>query len=133
MLPKTERLKERYLFNIAFNLGKKKNQKVSSNLLSLYYLLRKKDINKLTQGDFPKVAFIVGLGVDKKAARRNLIKRRMRSAYRLVSRKINIRQSKNTLQALIWVANQGIKNATFEQIKSSMENLLSKLERSSKN
>lgn len=133
MLPKTERLKERYLFNIAFNLGKKKNQKVSSNLLSLYYLFRRKDINKLIQVSFPKVAFIVGIGVDKRATGRNLIKRRMRSAYRLVSRKINIRQSKNTVQALIWVGNQNIKNATFEQIKSSMEDLLGKLEKSSKN
>ena len=126
MLAKSERLKERYLFNIAF----KKRQKLSSDLLSLYYLFKRKDINKLKeQFILSKAAFIVGLRVDKRAVRRNLIKRRMRSAYRLVRKKYFSENSKNNLQALIWIANPNIKNATFEQIKSSMERLLNKLEK----
>ncbi|MBI3591729.1 MAG: ribonuclease P protein component [Candidatus Melainabacteria bacterium] len=127
MLAKPERLKEKYLFNIAF----KKRQKVSSDLLSLYYLFKRKDINKLNKSSvLSKAAFIVGLRIDKRASRRNLIKRRMRSAYRLIRKKYFSENSKNDLQALIWIANPNIKNATFEQIKSSMERLLNKLEKS---
>lgn len=128
MLTKSERLKERYLFNIAFKLGKTKNQKLYSTLLSLYYLFRKKDINNLeSPPPLLKVAFIVGIRVDKKSNKRNLIKRRMRSAYRL-ARDI-IKQNENKLSVLIWVANPAIKNATFVQIKESMEKSLNKLVR----
>ena len=82
MLPKTERLKERNLFNLAFKLGKTRNQKINSRLLSLYYLFSKKDINMLNI----KTAFIVGLRVDKKATTRNLIKRRMKASYQFLKK-----------------------------------------------
>ena len=127
MLPKAERLKERYLFNLAFNLGKSKRQKLNSPLLSLYYLFRKKDINRLSKVISPvKTAFVVGLRIDKKANKRNLIKRRMRAAYRLVMKNI---ANLNKLSVLIWIANPPVKDATFEQIKNSMENLLNKVVR----
>ena len=122
MLPKSERLKEKYLFNLAF----KKRQKLSSNLLSLYYLFNRKDINEL-----PKTAFIVGVRIDKKSNIRNLIKRRMRAAYQLIRKTLfSLEKDKNKLcfiSVLIWIANPSIKNATFEQIKSVMEGLLRKL------
>jgi len=115
MLPKKERLKDRYLFNLTF----KKKNKLASNLLLLYYLLNRKDIN-----DLPKTAFIVGLSIDKRATKRNLIKRRMRAAYTLIKKKI---ESLNKTSVLIWIAKEGVKNATFKQIKESMEFLLKKL------
>lgn len=118
MLQKSERLKEKHLFNVAFSLGKKKKQKFSTNLLSLYYLFGKKDINKS--------AFVVGVKIDKRATKRNLIKRRMISAYKLI-KKINNGLNGNKASVLIWVAHPEIKNATFEQIKDSMDKLLNKL------
>ena len=124
MLRKAERLKERYLFNVAFKLGRTKRQKINSNLLTLYYLFKKKDINML-----PKTAFIVGLNVDKRANKRNLVKRRMKAAYQLIKKKLanSTKSNLSDISVLIWIAHPAIKNATFEQIKCTEENLLNKL------
>ena len=123
MLSKIERLKEKYLFKIAF----KKRQKLNSIFLSLYYLFKRNDINKLEKV-LPKVAFIVGLGVSKKATKRNLIKRRMRNAYQLVKQKLfNINNKLSSVSVLIWVAHPTIASATFKQIKDSTEKILNKL------
>jgi len=128
MLPKSERLKEKYLFDLTFNLGKKRKQKINSDLLSLYYLYRRKDINKSSFKAIPiKTAFIVGLRVDKKANRRNIVKRRMRAAYALLMKKY-LNQLKDKISVLIWIANPLIKDATFEQIKASMEKLVIRLQ-----
>ena len=123
MLSKTERLKERYLFNTAFNIGKKNGQKLSSDLLLLYYLFKKRDGIQL-----PKTAFIVGIRVEKKANKRNLIKRRMRASYRFLRERLINNNKLKKISVLIWIANPNIKNATFKQIKDSMENLLKRLE-----
>ncbi|OGI20236.1 MAG: hypothetical protein A3B68_05265 [Candidatus Melainabacteria bacterium RIFCSPHIGHO2_02_FULL_34_12] len=129
MLPKAERLKEKSLFNIAFNTGKRKKQRLNSSLLSLYYLF-KKDINRLTRSGFkllyPKVAFIVGIRVDKKANKRNLIKRRMRAAYKMLKKEL-VTQNENSTGVFIWIANPGIKEATFQQIRQTMSVLISKI------
>ena len=116
MLPKNERLKDRYLFNLVF----KKKIKLYSRFLTLYYLRGKKDINM-----FPKSAFAVGLNIDKRATRRNLIKRRIREAYKIVKKKLP------KISVLVWVANPPIKDATFIQVKDSVQNLLCKLEQES--
>lgn len=116
MLPKRERLKEKYLFKVAF----KKRQKLGLTFLSLYYLFRKNDINKST---LPKCAFIVGLGVDKRATKRNLVKRRMRAAYVMIKKKFDLKR----VSVLIWIAHPPIASATFEQVNDSMERLLNKL------
>ena len=126
MLPKTERLKERNLFNLAFKLGKTRNQKINSRLLSLYYLFSKKDINMLNIKLNIKTAFIVGLRVDKKATTRNLIKRRMKASYQFLKK--TLFKNKRNISVFIWIANPPIKDATFEQIKDSMKNLLMRLD-----
>lgn len=120
MLLKAERLKEKNLFNLAF----KKRQRLNTNLLTLYYVNWKKDINNL-----PKTAFIVSLKIDKRATKRNLIKRRMKAAYQLIKSKIitTYKNNDSRIHILIWVAKSDIKNATFEQIKQSMDVLISKL------
>jgi ribonuclease P protein component len=126
MLPKAERLKEKYIFNIAF----KKKQKISSPLVTLYYFLEKKDINRFKnkKNAFPKVAFIVSTKIDKRASQRNLIKRRMKAAYTLLKKNIpaeNIRH----INALIWIANPSVKNVDFQGIKSTMNALIIKLDK----
>ena len=130
MLPKPERLKDKYLLNTAFKLGRTKKQKLNSSLFALYYLFRRNNINNL-----PKTAFIAPLVIDKRSNKRNLIKRRMRAAYILIKNKL-INTNKNSFKAisvLIWVANPEIKNATFEQIKNTMYNLLTKLTKETEN
>ena len=124
MLPKNERLKERYLFNLAF----KKRFKINSNLATLYYLFKRKDINRFNdkKDHLPKIAFVVSTKIDKRATKRNLFKRRMKAAYKLVKQKlINTNKNKlNLFSALILVANPSIKDATFEKVNSSVEYLL---------
>lgn len=128
MLPKSERLKDKRLFNIAFNVGKKQKQRISSELLSLYYLFKRKDINKSAQNKSPiKTAFIVGLRVEKRATKRNLVKRRMRAAYRLIMKSVINKDKNKMFSVLIWIANPKIKDATFEQIKGSMQKLFERL------
>ncbi len=120
MLQKSERLKERHLFTIAF----KKKQRISSRLLTLYYLYKRTNINTL-----PKVAFVVGVSINKKANKRNLIKRRMRAGYQLIKKKfINSGNCRfNAISGLIWVANSPILGATFSQIKTTQDELLTRL------
>lgn len=121
MLKKGERLKEKYLFNAAF----KKRQKLSTPLIHLYYLFNKKDINRLQGKSFlSKNAFIVSTSIDKRANVRNLIKRRMKASYNQIK---NMLLSQDKSYVLIWIANPLVKNATFEQIKTAMKTILSRL------
>ena len=122
MLPKLERLKDKHLFNLAFKLGKTKKQKFNSNLLTLYYLFKEKDINRF----IPKTAFIVGLRVDKKSNKRNLVKRRMKASYQILRKKL-INSYNSKISVLIWIAHPAITSATFQEIKDTMEALLNRL------
>ena len=121
MLPKPERLKDRRVFDFVFSGKNKGKLRVSSRLFTLCYLLKRKNINML-----PKVAFIVGTKIDKRSVKRNLIKRRMREAYKIVKKKL-FQINKNILDnyfAFIWIANLPAKDATFDEIVRSMESLL---------
>lgn len=124
MLGKSERLKDRYLFDVTFKIGKTKRQKLSSKYLLLYYLFTKKDHPKC----MPKTAFIVGLKVDKRATQRNLIKRRMRASYQLIKKKL-INLNKNNLFALIWIANPEANTASYKEINQTMEKMLTSIVR----
>lgn len=52
----------------------------------------------------------------------------MREAYKLVKKKLidTDKIAFNSLYALIWIANFGIMQASFAQIKTSVDDLLSK-------
>ena len=119
MLQKSERLKDRYLFDVTFKIGKTKKQRLSSKYLLLYYLFSKSGQHV----NMPKTAFIVGLKVDKKATKRNLVKRRMKASYQLIKKKL-INLNKNNLFALIWIANPEAKEASFKEINQTMEKML---------
>lgn len=123
MMPKLERLKDKYFIDLAF----KKRQKLSTKLLSVYYLLKLKDINRFNCGSVDvKSAFIVPLKVDKRSTKRNLVKRRMKEAYRVITVK-NILLKGSTIKVLIWVAHPQVKDARFSEIKDAMYMLLSRL------
>lgn len=124
MLQKSERLKDRYLFDVTFKIGKTKKQKLSSKYLLLYYLFNRKGQTV----SMPKTAFIVGLKVDKRATQRNLIKRRMRASYQLIKKKL-INSNKNNLFALIWIANPEANAASYKEISQSMERMLTSIVR----
>lgn len=121
MLPKIERLKDRRLFNTVF----KKKRKLHTQLLTLYYLNLRTDINKL-----PKTAFVAGLKIHKSSVKRNQVKRRMKATYKnLKKKKLGIFAKSQMNYVLIWIANPPIIKATFLQIENSMEYLLKKLEK----
>ena len=130
MLPKTERLKDRRLFNIAF----KRKQAIRTPLVSLYYLYEKveKDINQLNGKYLPKTAFIVSTSIEKKANKRNLIKRRMREIYKDIKMPFYfIDKSQNkiyVIHVLIWISNPKVKDVTFLEVKKTMKSVLNKLE-----
>lgn len=123
MLTKKERLKDRYLFNLAF----KKKQKLHSNLVSLYYLFKRSQ-NASNDSDITQNAFVTGLNISKKATIRNRIKRRMREAYQSIRKSecIDI-TGLSRFQCLIWIAHPSVIDATFVEIKGTIKNLLIKL------
>lgn len=128
MLAKDERLKERRSFNIAF----KNKLVIRSRLLSLYFVYRKVPESKIGEFNLPKAAFIVGVSVNKNAVGRNLIKRRMREAYKELKRKVVIKDRKENkfyvIQSLILIANKEADKASFRDIKASVSELFEKLE-----
>lgn len=122
MLSKQDRLKDKFLINLAF----KKKQKLSSKLFSLYYLLKPKDINRFNNDSTGvKSTFIAPLKIDKRSTKRNLVKRRMNEAYKIIKSNILIPSSK--IKALVFIAHPAIKDAAFGEIKDTMGRLLSKL------
>lgn len=116
MLPKRERLCKRTDFEYIFKV----KSSVATPVLVAYCTL-KKDI---TGNELPKVGFIVGKKVHKKAAKRNKIKRHMREAYR------NIRKSYpetiTNFEFLIFIARPNILENNYFEIYDNIKTCIKK-------
>lgn len=125
MLAKEDRLKDRHKFNVAF----KKKQVLRSDLLSIYYLYDKKNLNEKISS--PKIGFVVSTKIDKRATARNLIKRRLREAFKLLKKPIILSKNESlvySVSVLILIVNPKISSASYIDIKNNLKTLLNKLE-----
>lgn len=109
MLEKKYRLKKNFEFRITY-LQKKFSH---SNLFSL-------NIGKIKPNEdyTTRVAFVVSKKIDKRAVKRNLIKRRMREAYRsfLQDETLDFQRWKT----MVFMAKKDCLDADFVQIKAAM-------------
>jgi ribonuclease P protein component len=111
-----------------FTLLMKNGRWFKGNFLDICYLYLKnvpKEIlpKRIEQQDFLnqlKVAFTVGLKVDKRAVMRNRIRRQMREVVRLLFKKEKI---KNGIYILL-VARKGVLDKNYKEIEREIESLL---------
>jgi len=115
VLSKNERLKKNSEFNAVYNI----KRSVANSLLILY-TGRLRD-NPETPS---KVGFVVSKKIHKRSTRRNLIKRRMKEAYKKISRNTDIPVKQ--WDKLIFLARSGILEVSFEQVYDAMVDCLKK-------
>lgn len=113
MLKKTQRLKSFKQIGRIYQL----KRSVANPFLILYAGVAKKDENIET-----KITFVISKKIDKRAVKRNLIKRRLREAYTIINPKIN-------LEDMIIISRPPILNASFEEIKTALEDILDKAQK----
>ena len=108
MLPKSERLRKSAVIQKTYA-----GTKISHSLFSVYALRRRTG----SRSYLPLIAFVVGKKVHLKATRRNLVKRRLRQAYR------EIRQDLPELKqwySMVLVGRAKINSAGWDEVKSSL-------------
>lgn len=117
-LGRSERLKSEKSINGLFETG----SSLSAHPIRLIYQ------TKPSVDNFPvKIGFAVPKKNFKRAVDRNLLKRRMREAYRL-NKHFLIKEGPNTLAGLeIMLIYQGLKAEDFEKISDCIKGLLKKL------
>ncbi|MFH0703214.1 MAG: ribonuclease P protein component [bacterium] len=114
MLPQAERLKKNSEFSVVYNIRKS----VANSLLILYVDKKKESLEIPT-----KVGFVVGKKINKKAVKRNRIKRLLREAYK------NIRKtSKISIQweSLIFIARPKILEVNYKEVYDAVIDCLKK-------
>ncbi len=117
-LGRTERLKSEKSISQIFETGKS----LSVYPLRLIYQ------SKPSEKDVPvKIGFAVPKKNFKKAVDRNLIKRRMREAYRLNKQILKIEKNKSHSGLEMMLVYQGKEAEDFEKISNCLKNLLNKL------
>jgi len=105
MLPAPERLRRSSLFQRTY-AGKKS---ITSSLVTLYVLSRQ----ARSTPRLPLVGFVAAKKVHNKATARNLVKRRVREAYRLVARR---EASVKQWYAMVWVIHSKALTASWQEI-----------------
>ncbi len=143
MLPASERLRRANVFQRAY-AGRKS---VSTAYVTLYVLpkinsgaAKKTSFTKKTSARRPLVGFVVAKKVSKNATDRNKAKRRVREAYRRLSRedivnngqaavfanKQNVGQNLDQWYALVWVLHTKVLSATWQEIQKTVVECLEK-------
>ena len=113
MLPESERLRKDALFQRTYAA----KRTISTPIASLYAIRRFPN----SSPRLPLVGFVVGKKVHLKATSRNLIKRRLREAYRL------LRQEMSELDqwyTLVWVAREKINTASWKEIQKNLREMI---------
>lgn len=118
MLNKRQRLNNYVAFIATY-----RQKKIVSDENLILYGGRVKEDDK----DYPtRVGFVVSKKIHKRAVRRNKIKRLLRNSYQSLYKKGEIGAA-GRFQSLIFVARQGALEKNYEEMFSSVKNLLQKL------
>jgi ribonuclease P protein component len=75
----------------------------------------------------PLVGFVVGKKAHNRAVKRNLVKRRVREAYRLM--KEASREKLNQWYSMVWVMHDKAINVSYEEIVETVRNLIDQADR----
>lgn len=140
MLPAHERLRKSSVFQRAYT-GRKS---VNSRVVTLYVVPRAKEQRKApSKPRLPFVGFVAAKKVLKSAVSRNRVKRRVREAYRLLTRSLRDGQSPGTLvqnvaetpryklgqwYVLVFVLHANALEASWEEILKAVDDCLTKAE-----
>jgi ribonuclease P protein component len=112
MLPRTERLRKSAVIQKTYA-----GTKISHQLFSVYALKRREG----SRAQLPLTAFIVGKKVHLRANRRNLVKRRMREAYRQIRQELpGIKQ----WYSVVLVGRAKIVFAGWDEVKSNLRDAI---------
>ena len=117
MLSRVYRLKK----NSAFTATYKVKNSFYLNGVAVFVGLKKKSPEDVT-----KVGFVVSKKTHNRAVRRNRLKRLMRESYRLMLKSGNLGNS-NLYMSLIFVGHEKALDKTFQEIQSTMEALIAKI------
>ncbi|OGI22902.1 MAG: ribonuclease P protein component [Candidatus Melainabacteria bacterium RIFOXYA2_FULL_32_9] len=115
MLPEPERLRKSSEFGYTYNL----KRSVATSLLILYTGKLKNSLETS-----PRVGFVVGKKVHKRANKRNYIKRLMREAYRNIKKTTKI--PINQWETLIFIARPNILEVDYKEVYDNIVECLRK-------
>ena len=117
MLSRVYRLKKNSAFTATYRI----KHSFYLNGVAVFVGLRKKNFDDVT-----RVGFVVSKKTHKRAVKRNRLKRLMREGYRILLKENNIGKS-NLYMSLIFVGHEKALDKTFQEIQSTMEALIAKI------
>ena len=118
MLSREYRLKK----NSAFTATYKIRHSFYLNGVAVFVGSKKKNLENVT-----KVGFVVSKKTHKRAVKRNRLKRLMRESYRILLKEYILENSQN-YKSLVFVGHEKALDLKFEQVKSTIQSLLEKID-----
>jgi len=115
MLKKLHRITKQKEFDKFFGLNFKKEKGYSASSKHLIVKSLKNDL------DISRFAFVISTKIDKRATKRNLVKRRLREIVRSKLSKINIGYD------ILVIAQKGIVDLSYQDLEKELISLLRKL------
>lgn len=126
MLQEENRLRKVRDFNLIMKKGRWFNgQFLDMKVLELHKISTKEMPKRIVELEFRnqlKIAFTVGLKIDKRAVVRNKLKRQMREVVRLLLKEKKVKDG----HYILFVARKGIKEADYKVIEQEINTLLQK-------